>query len=643
MKGPRPQDPDFNALLGPKGPLSKQAFYEYRPGQIAMAEGAWAALRNDDFMLVEAGTGTGKSLAYLLPALHLDRRVVVSTGTKALQEQLARKDLPLCEKLLKRPIRAVTVKGRANYLCLHYWRQFKAQPLFGSPQEGRHLNAIAEWAEETQTGDRAEWKGIPEDLPFWKDINARAERCLGSHCPLYQECFVVLLRRQAEAAEVVVTNHHLLFADLALKNRWDAAALPEYAHLILDEAHEVEDSATSFFGTSASRRMLQEWLGDAAKAFRGDGRDRLTGALQDATQAALFLFGRFEGQEGRTAIHPGALKPDELKLKERLDMRLDAAALALEGEKGSEEALGLLERLESWREAFDFALEGAEDGYVRWMEVRGKNVIFGSSPIDVGPILQDQLFSRLNAAVLTSATLTVGGRFDYIRERLGVPPRAEELRVPSPFDFSTQGLFYVPSRFPDPGAEEFQEALAEAVTELVCLSRGRAFVLCTSVRSMTAVAQALSGRVPYPLFMQGDEPKGLLLERFREAGNAVLVATASFWQGVDVQGEALSLVVLDKLPFAVPSDPLTQARIEHLRKAGKDPFSAYQLPSAAILLQQGAGRLIRSTQDRGVVACLDIRLRRKGYGRTLLASLPPFRLTDQIEDVEAFFAAIPEP
>jgi ATP-dependent DNA helicase DinG len=642
MIGPRPHDPDFDALLGPESPLARQSYYEYRPGQIDMARAVWHALKDEEILLAEAGTGTGKSLAYLLPALHLDRRVIVSTGTKALQEQLARKDLPLCEKILGRGVRAVTVKGRANYLCLHYWRQFKAQPLFANAEEGRHFKALSEWAENTATGDKAEWVGVPEDLPSWREVNARGERCLGSHCPLYNECFVVILRRQAEAAEVVVTNHHLLFADLALKNRWDAAALPEYAHLVLDEAHEAEDSATSFFGTSASKRMLQEWIADCAKAFRGEDGARVTSALQDAGQASQFFFARFEGSERREALKRGALDGDLARLRDRLGQRLDSASLALESQKDSEEALGLLERLEAWREAFDFALDPADDGFARWVEVRGRNVVLGSSPIDVGPLLRDHLFSRLNGAVLTSATLTVGGKFGYLRSRLGVPPRAQEMKVPSPFDYAEQGLFYVPSRFPDPTSEDFQDALCSAVTELVCLSRGRAFVLCTSVKNMQLVAQALDGRVPYPVLVQGDEPKGLLLDRFREAGNAVLVATSSFWQGVDVQGEALSLVVLDKLPFAVPSDPLTQARIEHLRASGEDPFNAYQLPSAAILLQQGAGRLIRSTKDRGVVACLDVRLRRRGYGPLLIASLPPFRLASELEEVEAFFAASEE-
>lgn len=636
MKPHRPEDPDLKALLGPSGPLAREPFYEYRPGQVAMAEAVWRALRGEHALLAEAGTGTGKSLAYLLPALHLDRRVVVSTGTKALQEQLARKDLPLCERVLGRSVRAVVVKGRANYLCLHYWRQFKAQPLFATQEEGRHFKAVAAWAEATQTGDRAEWEGIPEDLPFWREVNARGERCLGSHCPVYAQCHVVTLRRSAEAAEVVVTNHHLLFADLALKDRWDAAALPEYAHLVLDEAHEAEDAATSFFGSSASKRMLQEWLHDAQRAF-SQGPPALLTALSDASQAALFFFGRVEGGERREVVRPGFLSGDLEALKERMDRRLDAAALALEDQAGREESLGLLERLEAWRGAFDFVVEEEDDTHVRWLECRGRNVTFGASPIAVGPLLRRQLFSRLNAAVLTSATLTVGGSFEYLRSRLGVPEEAVELRVPSPFDYAEQGLLYLPSRFPDPAAEDFVEKVAETAAELVVLSRGRAFILCTSYRNMAAVAHALAERIPFPVLVQGEEPKGLLLERFRRTGDAVLVATTSFWQGVDVQGEALSLVVIDKLPFAVPSDPLTSARIEHMRREGRDPFWGYQLPEAAILLQQGAGRLIRSARDRGVVACLDVRLTRRAYGKVLIESLPPFRVTSDLRDVEAFF------
>ncbi len=639
MKGPRPEEPDFRALLGPGGPLAAEPFYEYRPGQEEMAAAVWRALRHEGFLLAEAGTGTGKSLAYLLPAAHLDRRVVISTGTKALQEQLARKDIPLLERILERPVRAVTVKGRANYLCLHYWRRFLAEPLFASPADAAHLKRLEAWAASTKTGDKAEWDGIPEELPTWREINARGERCLGSSCPLFSDCYVVQLRRQAEAADLVVTNHHLLCADLALKNRWDAAALPEYAHLVMDEAHEAEEAATSFFGVSVSRRMVQEWLHDAAK-IAGGGEGNLSRILQDATQAVLFFFGPIEARgERREVLRAGHLGEREEALRERMDNALEAAGLALQSTDGGGEVEGLLGRLEVLREALEFVLDGADDAYVRYVEVRGRNVILGASPIDVGDLMRENLYGRLNGAVFTSATLTVGGSFAYFRSRMGIPEGAEELRLPSPFDYGRQGLLYVPARFPDPGDEGFLDALLGALPPLIGLSRGRAFVLCTSYRNMRAVAHSLEALLPFPVLVQGEEPKALLLERFRQAGNAVLVATASFWQGVDVQGEALSLVVIDKLPFAAPNDPLTQARIERLRKSGQDPFTGYQVPMAAIMLQQGVGRLIRSTRDRGVVACFDVRLRRRSYGRLLLASLPPFAVTESLESVETFFSS----
>ena len=629
--------PDFDALLGRGGTLSRESFYEDRPGQVAMARAVWKALTSDEFLLVEAGTGTGKSLAYLLPSLGMDKRIVVSTRTKALQEQLAFKDIPLCAKILGREVNAVTVKGRANYLCRYYWDAFLKEPLLKSHHEARYLKRLKAWAGETRTGDKSEWKGIPEDLALWRDVNARAERCLGSHCPLYQDCFVIKLRREAEAAEVVITNHHLLFADLALKQNWDAAALPEYGHLILDEAHEAEDTATSFFGLSASRRMLQEWLHDTARVFRTETDHPVVRSLQEATQAMQFFFGRFEGREGRTTLRADGIDEAGRSLLSRMNAALDAAALAVDSMKDPpQEAEGLLDRLEGWRQAMDFVTEGEDDAFVRWLEVTERNVVFGASPVEVGPILQEHLYGRLRAAVFTSATLTVGGSFAYFRDRLGVPEGAVELKLQSPFDYGSQGVFYVPSKFPQPTSGDFLPALVEAVKALVGLSSGRAFVLCTSYRNMRAVAEALAD-VPYPLLIQGEEPKGALLERFKAGGNAVLVATSSFWQGVDVQGEALSLVVLDKIPFAVPSDPLVQARIERLKKAGRNPFSEYQVPSAAIILQQGAGRLIRSTRDRGVVACMDVRLRQRSYGRLLVNSLPAFRLTDRLEDVGTFF------
>lgn len=637
----RMKTPDFNALLGPGGALETCIpLYENRPGQAEMAKAVWRVFSSGGVLLAEAGTGTGKSLAYLLPALLLDKRVVVSTGTKALQEQLARKDVPLCAKALGREVKAVTVKGRANYLCLHYWSRFLAEPLLKEKGEARLFSTVARWAEKTRTGDRAELKGVPDDLSFWNEISARGERCLGTKCPLYRDCFVVKLKREAEAAEIILTNHHLLFADLAVKSRAaDARVLPDYTHLVLDEAHDVESAATSFFGTTASRRMLGELLRDASKAAPKE-RPALAEAISNAERAAERYFEVWEaGGERKITIEPRAIPDGEPELRQRLANLLDVVGHQLEAAGGaSDEAFGLLERLETWREAFVFALEESGADYVRIAEVRGKNVLISANPIDIAPVMKEKLWTTLQSALLTSATLCTGGSFEFLRRQLGIDGAGvDELRVQSPFDYSSQGLFYVPERFPQPSSPEFLEALCQEALSLVQASRGRAFLLCTSFKNMRALAQFLETTIPYPLLVQGDEPKGLLLEHFREAGNAVLCATVSFWQGVDVQGEALSLVVLDKLPFGSPQDPLTQARIEKLKKAGRDPFNEYQLPSAAILLQQGAGRLIRSKQDRGVVACLDVRLRQKGYGRLLMASLPEFQTTGDLSAVQAFF------
>jgi len=637
------EEVDFKRLLGPEGPLARESFYEFRSGQVEMAEAVWKTLTEGGKLFVEAGTGTGKSLAYLLPSFFLNQRVVVSTRTKTLQDQLARKDIPLCSKLLGREPRTTLVKGRANYLCRYYWERFLKEPLLTSRGDAKYLSPLKKWAEHTKTGDRDEWSGIPENLGFWREINARADRCLGSACPLYQDCYTVKVRREAEAAELIVTNHHLLFADLAVKARWDSAVLPEYTRLIMDEAHEAEDAATSFFGSRASRRMFEEWLRDTAALFRSGETNRILESLQQANRLSAYFFGMlktrsgFDGVKERLPIASVELEDDFEELKRRFWTALDTAALVMDAlEEKPEELSGLLERLDNWREAVDFVLNKEEDGFVRWIEVGERNVTLGASPIEVGSILEEHLYSRLTSAVFTSATLTVADSFKYLEQRLGVSEEAAELVINSPFDFESQGMLYVPGSIPVPSDPRFGEALVDTARRLIAASRGRAFVLCTSFRNMNLVAEGLK-QLEYPLLVQGRESKGRLIERFKEAGNAVLVATSSFWQGVDVQGAALSLVVIDKIPFAVPSEPVVEARINKLRKSGINPFSTYQVPSAAIVLKQGVGRLIRSKSDRGAVACLDARLRNSRYGNIILRSLPPFKRTDRLEDVDAFF------
>ncbi len=638
MRGPQAPAPDFESILGPGGGLSKRNFFEHRPGQVAMAKGVWETLVKGGTLLVEAGTGIGKSLAYLVPSALFDRRIVISTGTKALQEQLILKDIPLLEELLEGELRTVVMKGRANYLCRYYWDKFKAEPLLDSAAEAPFFKRIEEWVPGTPTGDRADLEGVPEDLPFWKEINARGDRCLGSHCPFYSDCFVTVLKRRAEGADLVVVNHHLLFADLALRSRWDVTVIPDYGDLILDEAHEAGDAAVSFFGTTVSKRMLQELCHDIQKGSGSPPDSSLVEASRTALETGLQFFGAFGLEQGRVVLDSRGSSEERVGIRQRMEVSLDRAALRLESLKDVPEALGLMERIKDLVEAISFILDGTEEDYVRWMDVRGSNVILGASPIEVSGILRESLFEQLRSTVMTSATLTVGGSFDFIRKTLGVPEEIQTEVIPSPFDYHSQSLLYIPEKFPDPGSADFLKALMSGARKLVEASSGRAFVLCTSYRNMEAVAEDMEKWGRYPVLVQGREPKGILLDRFRKAGNAVLVATSSFWQGVDVQGEALSLVILDKIPFAVPGDPLEAARIEKMKSRGENPFSGYQLPSAAIMLKQGLGRLIRSEKDRGVVACMDVRIRSRSYGRVLLKSLPPYGLTGSMDDVRQFYS-----
>ena len=658
-------------LLGPGGALSRVlSAYEARPPQLAMAAHVEHALARGRALVVEAGTGTGKTLAYLLPAARSGLKVVISTATKTLQEQLADKDVPLL-RALGVDAKFAFLKGRQNYLCLLRFEQFLRNPTFAVREEAAVFDAIAAWAETTQTGDRAELSELPENFASWRDLSATADQCIGARCAHYDRCFVFRMRQKAAEADVIVVNHHLFFADLALRTSsagdTGAAVLPKYDAVVFDEAHAVEEVATEHFGAQLSSfrvgelardalRSLQdrpervEALGLATRLLR-EGRDFFDVAVESAPerQTQPVRSSRKGGggppavqSEGRWALIPGALRPAEAE-RQKLAEAIRALGAALSG-TGDEE-LALLERrclvLNADLELFSETKRRPD--LIHWAESRGGHLFLHASPIDVKGLLQDKLYDRIGPVVFTSATLAVGGQLQYFAQRIGLSDDSGPLFplethvLASPFDYQSNAALYLPRQMPDPQDPPFAEAVAGELRALLPITSGRAFVLFTSLRNMRAVHGLLADELPWQVLLQGDAPKAQLLKRFRERPS-VLFASQSFWEGVDVPGEALSLVVIDKLPFASPAEPIVAARIDRLRAEGQDPFYRYQLPQAALALKQGFGRLIRSATDRGIVAVLDARMTRKGYGRLFLETLPRCRTLRTSDEVAAFWS-----
>jgi ATP-dependent DNA helicase DinG len=633
------------------GPLARAIEqFEPRAGQVRMAHEVAAILSAGGTLLAEAGTGTGKTLAYLVPALLSGRRVLVSTGTKNLQEQIYFKDLPALASALPIRFRAAYMKGRANYLCLHRLDQARASLPPGV------VDSIAAWAETTETGDRAELDDLPDDSGVWQELAATADTCLGSECPQYQQCFVTRMRQRAAEADLVIVNHHLLCADAAVREQSYGEVIPDTQYLVLDEAHQLEDVATQYFGLSLSNYRLDELVRDVDRAIRTGGLSDADGDVALAAQRvgdhARAFFGnlamarRTRGRYGEdrlriTAEWFGDIVADGLALSTALDGLEAAAGLSARAAPGdgdsSEDALALARRARETREDLQFALAASDPAYVYFLETRGRGVFLRAAPIDVSAIIREQLLDRMHATILTSATMAVDGSFEYIRRRLGIDA-ATEIRVPSEFDFARQALLFLPRRMPAPRDPEYSDAVARQVEEILRRTEGRAFVLFTSYAMMHAVHEQLMGAMPYPLLVQGTAPRSTLLASFRSTPHAVLLATASFWQGVDVVGEQLSCVIIDKLPFASPGDPITAARIEAVTAAGGDAFGEYQVPLAILALLQGLGRLIRHRSDRGVLAILDPRIRTMGYGRRFLASCPPAPVTHDLAAIEAFFS-----
>jgi ATP-dependent DNA helicase DinG len=629
----------LSRFFAPGGALARVLpGYEERPAQQALADAVGRALGDGGLLLAEAGTGTGKTLAYLLPAVELGRRVVVSTGTKTLQEQLLTKDVPLLARALGRDIDVAVMKGRANYLCLQRYRSFAQAGSFRRLEEVPLFRAVEDWAERTETGDRGEIAGLPDSVDFWREVSAASENCIGQSCPDFDPCWVTRMRQRALEADIVVVNHHLLCADLAVRDGSYGGVIPEYDTVVLDEAHLLEDVATQYFGSQLSAYRIDDLCRDVLRELKAAALEaaEVIAELDAVGHRTERLFKLLAGLGGRR-LAPGWMSPRVEEEASALLLRLEGLRTAVLALEDRPEALtGLAARAEQLRAELTFALAADDDGYVFFVEARGRGVFLRATPIEVGPLLRELLFDRVRAAVLTSATLAVDGGFQYLKSRLGIDS-TEELLLPSPFDYDRQAVLYVPRRMPDPASPAFVDRAAEEVARLLAVSRGRAFVLFTSYANMHAVAQRIAPTLPYPLLIQGDAPKATLLETFRTTPGAVLLATASFWQGVDVPGDQLSCVIVDKLPFASPADPVVGARIERLRNRGSQPFAEYQVPVAVLMLKQGLGRLIRTAADRGVLAVLDSRVLQRAYGRRFLDSLPPARLVHDLEAVQNFF------
>ena len=675
--------PSLRDFFSPTGLLAKSSLhYEHRPGQIKMAEAVASALKDKRHLIVEAGTGTGKTLAYLVPALRFARenqqRVIVSTGTKNLQEQLYFKDVPFLEGLLNPttgadkygPLRVCYMKGRANYLCKQKLYALRDSPLLSGLEEIDQFHHIRTWEETTETGDRAELTRLPETSTLWSKLDARTEACLGTTCPDWEQCYITQMRRKALESDLIIVNHHLFFADLKIKQEAqgapDAGILPDAAAVIFDEAHELEDIASNYFGVGLSQTRIDEITRDVEATLKA--KQSSNSAIESACAILKDRGKMFFGSLPTTDFQPLGRMPFEDRadfLESSGDTYLGVLAALqrvvgeLEQIKGVDETKGLLRRTNDIRDHLRFLLESTDTNTVFWIERRAtagvRSLARGpmqqsyttqlqATPIDVSSLLTTSLFDVYPTVVLTSATLTVapaagssGTPFTHITQRLGLSLQ-RELTVPSHFDYSKQALLYLPPNMPDPREPDFTLHAAERIRRVLEITRGRAFVLFTSYQAMRTMYDRLCAELPFPLLLHGTAPRHVLLQQFRDTPNAVLFGTSSFWQGVDVAGEQLSCVIIDKLPFAVPTDPVVKARMELIEASGGKPFFDLTVPAAVITLKQGFGRLIRSLADRGVLMLLDPRIQRQRYGRIFLDSLPAYRLTQSIEDVEQFFS-----
>ena len=627
---------EISNLFGPDGVLAGSLDdYEYRPEQLKMAEAVAASIDSAQNLVVEAGTGTGKTLAYLVPAILSRRQVVVSTGTKNLQEQIFFKDIPFLRKHLGVKFSAVMMKGRSNYLCPLRMQKFTQRPIFRDGREAKMLDEIFRWMKVTKTGDRSELADLPEDSQLWNQICSNPDFCGSQKCPRATECYIGALRKEAEASQIIVVNHHLFFADLAIRGRSGNGVLPDYEVAIFDEAHQVEEIASNYFGFSVSNFRFEELVRDAVRELDQSPlspaeKQEFTRDLDNLDTRSKSFFHAFETErERRFGLANIDMEPEAADI---LVSSLSAIEEKFSGlEALTDEIRNIAHRFRTIAEDLKAILKMDDKEYIFWGEVRGRGIFLNASSIEVSDIMKGHLYSK-SISVFTSATLASAGDFSYIVSRLGLED-AETIALATPFDYASQAKVYLPD-MPDPNSKEFLEALADESLRLIKLVKGRTLFLFTSFKNMRETRKRLHGKMEYTVLMQGDAPKHLLLEEFKLDVGSVLFATSSFWQGVDVRGEALSCVIIDRLPFASPGDPIMAARIDRVREKGGNPFIDYQVPYAVLALKQGLGRLIRHRNDKGIMMIADNRMVTKSYGKSFIDSLPPAPLVRNFESLD---------
>ncbi len=627
-------------IFTPKGLLSaNMPGFESRPSQGTMAQKVEFALKNEEILLYEAPTGTGKTIAYLIPVILYPHRVVISTGTKALQEQIINKDLPLAQKVLGKEVKSALMKGRQNYLCKNRLWIFLAQPTFKGIDETSHFNRLLDWSSVTKTGDREELYDLPDDFSAWPMVNSNPNYCRGQNCPLNQECFFTKMKMTAARADIIIVNHHLFFADLAVRENGATEVIPRYQAVILDEAHQIEDVATQFFGTRISNYRIEELARDvsAQLGILKINDNKIVTGLKNLRSASEYFFVQFSKKDmEKFRLRENMVDDNIFEAQAKLTQSLESVGRNLSGirpENDPDIVKALESRTEELIVDLDKVLAVDNETQVHWVEIRKGGVFVNASPIELAGPIAHALFDCAKSMTLCSATLTTDNNFEFYKNRIGLELEAIEEIGDSCFDYQNQGVLYLPRDLPYPNDPYFVKAVALEMEKILLASKGRGFCLFTSYRNMHAVYDLIADNLPFPVLLQGHGAKSALLEKFRKDEHSVLFATASFWGGVDVVGSSLSVVLIDKLPFASPGEPLVESRIEVIKKNEGNPFMDYQLPQAIITLKQGLGRLIRNKGDRGLLGVFDARIRAKHYGRRILSSLPGFPITGDLEKV----------